>query len=50
MQNHENAFNELKDYYNDITAENLNLIKSQKEEINRIVSILIINIRLLIWI
>lgn len=30
INNHEKAFAELKKYYNDITAENLNLIKSQK--------------------
>ena len=28
MRNHEAAFAELKNYYNDITAENLNLIKA----------------------
>ena len=36
MNNHEKAFAELKKYYNDITAENLNLIKGQKHEINSI--------------
>lgn len=36
MNNHDKAFAELKKYYNDITAENLNLIKNQKEEIARI--------------
>jgi len=36
--NHDKAFAELKKYYNDITAENLNLIKGQKEEIARIYS------------
>jgi chromosome segregation ATPase len=36
INNHEKAFSELKKYYNDITAENLNLIKSQKQEIARI--------------
>ena len=30
MRNHEASFAELKSYYNDITKENLNLIKSQK--------------------
>ena len=30
INNHEKAFAELKKYYNDITAENLSLIKSQK--------------------
>jgi hypothetical protein len=33
MMNHDNAFAELKKYYNDITAENLNLIKAHKEKI-----------------
>lgn len=33
MNNHEKAFAELKKYYNDITAENLNLIKAHKERI-----------------
>ena len=33
MFNHDKAFTELKRYYNDITAENLNLIKAQKVEI-----------------
>ena len=32
INNHEKAFAELKKYYNDITAENLSLIKSQKVE------------------
>lgn len=36
MNNHEKAFSELKKYYNSITQENLNLIKSQKEEIAKI--------------
>lgn len=36
INNHEKAFAELKKYYNDITAENLNLIKSQKQEIAKI--------------
>lgn len=36
MRNHDLAFAGLKEFYNDITAENLNLIKTQKEEIARI--------------
>mmetsp|Transcript_28687 Transcript_28687/g.33127 ORF Transcript_28687/g.33127 Transcript_28687/m.33127 type:complete len:468 (+) Transcript_28687:32-1435(+) len=36
MTNHEKAFAELKSYYNEITAENLALIKAQKKEINGI--------------
>ncbi|KAL4463071.1 hypothetical protein ABPG74_007072 [Tetrahymena malaccensis] len=36
MNNHEKAFAELKKYYNDITAENLNLIKAHKERIAQI--------------
>lgn len=36
MTNHDKAFAELKSYYNEITAENLNLIKAQKQEINSI--------------
>lgn len=35
LRNHEKAFAELKTYYKDITSENLNLIKGQKEEIAR---------------
>jgi len=30
MRNHDAAFAELKSYYNDITRENLNVIKGQK--------------------
>lgn len=30
IKNHENAFNEMKNYYNDITLNNLSLIKSMK--------------------
>ena len=36
MRNHDEAFAELKSYYNEITAENLNLIKAQKHEIEGI--------------
>lgn len=32
MKNHENAFAEMKNYYNDITLNNLSLIKSMKEQ------------------
>jgi len=35
-RNHEMAFDELKEYYNDITADNLNLINDQMMEINEI--------------
>merc|ERR1712066_1159838 len=31
--NHQEAFDEIKDYYNDITHDNLQLIKSLKDEI-----------------
>lgn len=47
MYNHEKAFTELKKYYNDITAENLNLIKAQKEEIARIRANVNINSKLI---
>jgi len=33
MQNHENAFREMKEYYNDITRENLELIKTHREKL-----------------
>ena len=33
IKNHEKAFKELKAFYNSITMENLNLIKSQKKEL-----------------
>ncbi|XP_012222977.2 dynein regulatory complex subunit 4 [Linepithema humile] len=32
IKNHENAFTEMKNYYNDITLNNLSLIKSMKEQ------------------
>eukprot|EP00743_Colponemidia_sp_Colp-15_P002696 GILK01002921.1.p1 GENE.GILK01002921.1~~GILK01002921.1.p1 ORF type:complete len:476 (-),score=159.29 GILK01002921.1:60-1487(-) len=32
MKNHEKAFNQIKSYYNEITHDNLNLIKSLKDE------------------
>jgi len=36
MRNHDDAFSGLKNFYNDITSENLNLIRAQKAEITRI--------------
>jgi hypothetical protein len=33
MKKHEKAFGEIKNYYNDITHNNLDLIKSLKEEV-----------------
>lgn len=33
MRNHENAFGQMKGYYNDITSDNLKLIKSLKDEV-----------------
>lgn len=33
MKNHEEAFKEMKDYYNDITRENLELIRMHKEKL-----------------
>jgi hypothetical protein len=33
MNNHEAAFREMKEYYNDITRENLELIKMHKEKL-----------------
>ncbi len=36
MQNHERAFKEMKEYYNDITRENLELIKTNRERYNQI--------------
>lgn len=32
MQNHESAFREMKEYYNDITRENLEIIKLLQEK------------------
>lgn len=32
MLNHENAFREMKQYYNDITKENLDIIKQLQEK------------------
>eukprot|EP00975_Prorocentrum_lima_P037102 7808463-Prorocentrum_lima.AAC.1 len=34
MKAHERAFSEIKNYYNDITHNNLDLIKSLKEEVS----------------
>jgi len=36
LRNHEAAFAELKSYYNEITAENLNLIRSQKQRLEEL--------------
>lgn len=33
LKNHEDAFREMKDYYNDITRENLELIRMYKEKL-----------------
>ena len=33
MKNHEEAFKELKEYYNEITSENLELIRMYKEKL-----------------
>lgn len=33
MKHHEDAFKEMKEYYNDITRENLELIKMHKEKL-----------------
>ena len=33
MKNHEEAFKEMKEYYNDITRENLELIRMHKEKL-----------------
>ena len=33
MKNHEEAFREMKEYYNDITRENLELIKMYKDKL-----------------
>jgi ribulose 1,5-bisphosphate carboxylase large subunit-like protein len=33
MKQHEAAFGEIKNYYNDITANNLDLIKALKEDV-----------------
>lgn len=37
INNHNEAFTELKQYYNSITADNLNQIKFQKETIARLI-------------
>lgn len=36
MLSHENAFREMKEYYNDITRENIELIKVHKEKLKEI--------------
>jgi len=33
MKNHEDAFKEMKEYYNDITRENLELIRMYKDKL-----------------
>jgi len=33
MKNHEEAFREMKEYYNDITKENIELIRMHKEKL-----------------
>lgn len=43
MKNHELSYRDLKKFYNDITAENLDLIKAQKEEIKKIKSRTMVN-------
>ena len=35
IKNHDKAFEELKSFYNYITSENLNLVRAQKEELNK---------------
>jgi len=47
MRNHESAFSELKSYYNEITKENLNLIKSQKQRIEELQASLVVNSKLI---
>jgi hypothetical protein len=36
MKNHEEAFREMKEYYNNITKENLELIKMHREKLHEI--------------
>lgn len=36
MHNHEEAFTEMKQYFNDITRENLELIKQHKEKLSEL--------------
>jgi len=43
MRNHDAAFAELKSYYNDITRENLNVIKGQKQDIENLQGSLLTN-------
>lgn len=33
MENHENAFKQIKEYYNDITDDNLKLIRSLRDQV-----------------
>lgn len=45
MRNHDEAFTGLKNFYNDITSENLNLIRAQKAEITKIEELRAANIK-----
>ena len=45
MRNHDEAFSGLKNFYNDITSENLNLIRAQKAEITKIEELRAANIK-----
>jgi len=47
IRNHEAAFSELKSYYNDITLENLSLIKTQKGRIEELQGNVIVNNKLI---
>jgi chromosome segregation ATPase len=47
MRNHEAAFAELKAYYNEITIENLTLIKAQKQRIEELQASLMVNGKLI---
>lgn len=48
IKNHENAFTEMKNYYNDITLNNLSLIKSMKVKFIVIINFTIIESRKII--
>lgn len=43
MKNHEKAFRDMKDYYNDITRENLELIRVHKESLAEVNNSIILN-------
>jgi chromosome segregation ATPase len=43
MKNHEKAFRDMKDYYNDITRENLELIRVHKENLHEVNNSIILN-------